>query len=252
MLAFKKNAIHQDGYVYVDNGADVLVVAHADVSPSIEKFPFFAKAAIDTKTFKDTRLYSPYLDDRLGIWLIFEQLPKLGIVVDVLITTGEEIGMSTAIDFALAIEKEYNWIAEFDRRGQDVVMYEYESKSMEKALKSSGFKLGIGTFSDICELEVFGVACFNVGIGYHREHSTECWASMNELENQLKRFSKFFHGNKDQIFVNEAPIRQDVWGDNYFRDEDELYSNDYNLSDKLWFENQKLNKQYELLQVGLF
>ncbi|MCP6726064.1 hypothetical protein NL526_28810, partial [Klebsiella pneumoniae] len=67
-------------------------------------------------------------DDRLGLYYIMEILPSLGINVDVLLTTDEEIGQSSASEFKKAEGKQYNWMFMFDRHGYgNVVMYQYET-----------------------------------------------------------------------------------------------------------------------------
>ena len=151
-----------------------------------------------------TYVYSPYLDDRLGIYAIFEKLPNLGIDIDVLITDGEETGKSSAREFSRNCHKNYNWIVEFDRRGEDVVLYEYKNQQMKKGLKQAGFSIGEGIRSDISHMQSLGIACFNVGIGFHHEHYPDCWADLAIFHKQLGRFEEFYRTNRDQIFKNEA------------------------------------------------
>ncbi len=55
----------------------------------------------------------------------------MGINVDVLLTTGEEMGQSSAAYFDPG-EKKYNWMFQFDRGGTDVVTYDYGDKSLYK------------------------------------------------------------------------------------------------------------------------
>jgi hypothetical protein len=202
LLAQKNNAVHVDGYVYIDNGSPVLAVAHADVHPNIEDHLSFTQGSSEIGS--DTLVYSPYLDDRLGIYAIFEKLPDLGIDVDILITDGEEVGNSSAKDFSQDCYKDYNWIVEFDRKGDDVVLYEYKNRQMEKLLIQAGFIIGDGTRSDISHMQSLGVACFNVGIGFHHEHYPDCWANLAILNRQLDRFEEFYRINKSCIFEDES------------------------------------------------
>jgi hypothetical protein len=195
IIAMDDHAETDEGYVYINNNSDVLVVAHADVCGQIEDVPFFFEHEINTPTLKETRFYSPYLDDRLGVWVVMELLKELRINVDVLITTGEEMEMSTAEAFVKDTAKTWNWIAEFDRRGDDVVMYQYKNKQMVNQLKKAGFRIGLGSFSDICYMEDLGIACFNVGVGYEEEHSTYCWGTLEVLLKQLIKFEKFYWKN---------------------------------------------------------
>ncbi len=180
-----------------------MAVAHADVHPRIENQLSFREA--DSESGPRTHVYSPYLDDRLGIYSIFEELPKLGIDVDILITDGEETGESSAKEFSQNCQKNYNWIVEFDRRGEDVVLYKYKNEHMEKSLvEEAKFKKGKGASSDISHMKSLGVACFNVGIGFHDEHHPNCSADLAMFERQLTRFQEFYRINKSILFKNEA------------------------------------------------
>jgi len=138
---------------YRDNGASVLGVAHLDSvlrAPPEKEGPF---------------VYAPQLDDRLGVWILLDVLPRLGVKVDVLLTDCEEIGQTTARFFRP--NRDYNWIFEFDRRGSDVVMYQYESDAYSDLLRDYGFRLGRGSYSDIAALEHLGVTRFH---NDHKRH----------------------------------------------------------------------------------
>jgi hypothetical protein len=203
-LAEKPEAIYRDRYVYIDAGSPILTVAHADVHPDIENIVYFDSHEETVDGVKDTRVYSPYLDDRLGVYAIFEKLSDFGINADILITTDEEVHKSSALEFSTNCPKNYNWIVEFDRKGEDVVLYSYKNGQMENELMEAGFKIGRGTSSDISQMTSLGLACFNVGIGYHDAHTPECWASLSELERQLERFQRFYSKNIARKYINEA------------------------------------------------
>ena len=99
--------------VFIDNGSNVLAIAHRDVVLSQRHFyvlPFDDK----------TTIVCPQLDDRLGIYVIMDILPRFGIKPDILLTEGEESGKSTADHFITT--KKYNWAFSFDRMGTDVVL----------------------------------------------------------------------------------------------------------------------------------
>jgi hypothetical protein len=105
-------------YFYKDNGSNTLAVAHLD---TVQKRGWCEL----TQLSHDTLVFSPKLDDRLGAYVILELLPKLGINVDVLLTTDEESSNSTAMEFKT--QKQYNWMVEFDRAGRDAVLYQYQA-----------------------------------------------------------------------------------------------------------------------------
>lgn len=170
-------------YKFIDNGGSVLAVAHVDVHPGIRNPKFFVRKGRNV-------VFSPALDDRLGVYILLDLLPELGIKVDVLLTDDEEIGRSTASMFTG--EKQYNWMFQFDRRGTDVVMYQYDTPELRQLLEGFDFEVGFGSFSDICYLDHLGCAGFNFGTGYYNEHSMQCYANLRHLTDQLNRFERFF------------------------------------------------------------
>lgn len=201
VLGNMPGAVSKNGYVFVDNSADVLAVCHADVSGAVVHDMDFAEAYSNRGRHFVT---SGALDDRLGIWSLIEIISKR-VNVDILITTGEEIGASTAFEFSLDYpDRRWNWIVEFDRRGTDYVMYDYHNASFDKAMKKCGFKKGHGSFSDICLLDGYGVVGFNVGIGYHNEHHKNCYADIDDTMDQVRRFLKFYRAYSGKRFSNQV------------------------------------------------
>lgn len=181
---------------FIDRGAKILAVAHFDTV-------WWGKGPAPAKLLKDDGevigINSIALDDRLGAYIICEMLPKLGINVDVLITTDEEIGRSTAKQVKL--NRKYNWICSFDRRGIFPVAYQYEDDlDWANALKSVT-SLVRGSYSDIRDLEkTSGVCGVNWGAGYQDEHSEECSAFISEIRYAVSTFCTFFKKYKDQAF----------------------------------------------------
>jgi len=171
---------------HIDNGSNILAVAHLD-------WVMWRKPKI-----KNNTVYCPQLDDRLGVWTILDILPYLGINVDVLLTDSEECGQSTAQYFESP--KEYNWMFQFDRAGTDVVMYEYETTEHEKRLTDVGFKVGFGSYSDICKLNHLKITGFNFGVGYHCQHTESCYANLKETASCVKLFQKFYNKHKDEVY----------------------------------------------------
>src|ERR1035437_1746438 len=148
----------KDRFLYFrDNGSDILAVAHLDYVHHNADCN-----VMDTSAGK--LVLSGALDDRLGAYIVCELLPRLGVNVDILLTTDEETCGSTADDFET--EKQYNWIIEFDRGGTDVVMYQFETGDYAALVKQSGSYVGNGSYSDIAVLDFLGVAAFNWGVGY--------------------------------------------------------------------------------------
>lgn len=169
-------------YVYQDNGADILGVAHLDA------VQHGRHCAIYESRFGKI-VKSPALDDRLGAYVICSLLPALGVKTDWLLTTGEESGNSSAQHFRPG--KSYNWIYSFDRMGTDVVMYDYETRENCDRVESVGAEVGLGSFSDIAFLDHLGVAGFNWGVGYQDYHSKRAWAPLEDTFASVARFVRF-------------------------------------------------------------
>ena len=148
------------------------------------------------------------LDDRLGVYTILHVLPALGINVDILFTMDEESGSSTADLFD--VDFQYNWIVEFDRKGEDVVCYSFKDIELTKKLESVGFEEGWGTMSDISKMQDRGCKAFNIGIGYENEHGARPWFVIETYERQIERFVEFHKNFKEEHMPHVKTVSQ-VW-----------------------------------------
>jgi hypothetical protein len=193
-------------YAFQDNGSNVLAVAHCDtVEEEFHRTPL--RAAV--LGLEDVFMTTPSLDDRLGVHVLLDVLPQLGIHPDILLTTNEEHGASTAAVFKS--EKQYNWIFSFDRRGLDVVTYCYGWPHGH--LQEFFQEIGTGTYSDISRLEHLSCQGLNIGVGYHNEHSARCFARWSDTSSQVLRFQGFWNKYKDQAFPYVARERWSYgWG----------------------------------------
>ena len=177
---------------FIDNNANILYVAHLDT------VMFSAKPRIKTR-FKNTTITNcPQLDNRLGAWIGLHVLKNAGIKADILLTTNEEVGDSTAGHFTTT--KQYNWIAEFDRAGSDVVMYNYETNYLKQLLNSFDYNVGYGSYTDIASLEDLGCKAFNFGTGYHQQHTKKCYANLSETFDSFRKFHELYRKCKDTHF----------------------------------------------------
>jgi hypothetical protein len=174
-------------FYYRDNGSPILAVAHLDHVQADGTC-----RVVDT--LSGPLALSGALDDRLGAYVILELLPRLGITVDWLLTTNEEMGASTARDFFVE-HKSYNWMIEFDRGGTDVVMYQYESDEMRDLLRDVGARLGMGSYSDIADLGHLGCVGFNWGVGYEDYHSKRSHAWLEDTFSMVSKFLRFYAAN---------------------------------------------------------
>jgi hypothetical protein len=201
-------------YWYQDNGSDVLAVAHLD---SVQADVL--AQVVDTAA--GPLVVSGALDDRLGAYVILELLPNLGVTCDWLLTTDEEIGRSTARDFADAYDgKRYNWLIEFDRGGTDVVMYDYETAEYVELVEAAGAKVGQGSYSDIADLEPLGCAAFNWGVGYQDYHGPRSHAWLADTFRMVARFLRFHDANHARHLPHDPVPVEDNWWEYYRDDED--------------------------------
>lgn len=168
--------------VFIDRGAKVLFMAHLDtVQP-----PKFYK-------IKNQRLYASGLDDRLGCYIAYKLSQELD--VDLLLTDHEESGQTTAMYHTF---KDYNWICEFDRAGDDVVHYGLVNRDWLDALETT-WKAGHGVYSDICSIKT-DACCMNLGIGYNFAHSKDSYVDIPTCNDQIDKFVAFYHKHKDTRF----------------------------------------------------
>jgi len=236
-------------YAFQDNGSDVLAVAHLDtIRPEWRKFRF---------NRKERKVYSPALDDRLGVFILTKILPSYGIMPDILLTTDEEIGASTALYFNP--DKNYNWMFSFDRRGDDVVMYDYHTEDLEDLLEENGFNVAMGSYSDICYLDHLGIAGFNFGTGYFDEHTKRCHAILDITINMVAKFIGFFENfmnTKFEYIPSDFwgwPLTKndDSWGDDYLEVKklglEDDYGDDYYLYDDRGDEDIKISPVTEAI-----
>lgn len=180
---------------FKDNGSNILAVAHLDTVQKVNSFGIL-------KLYHETRIYHPKLDDRLGVFIILELLPQLGINVDILLTTDEERGQSTAEAFFP--DKEYNWAVEFDRTGDDVVTYQYRNPQFIKALETAEFEIGIGTYTDIAVLDI-EASCVNIGVGYKNYHNYDSYFVLHQMLSNLRKFEDFYREYQCQRFAHTSP-----------------------------------------------
>lgn len=214
--------------IYIDNGSSVLAVAHLDYVPQTTHFR--TVTIKKPKGASRTLIFNGQVDDRLGAYIILSLLPGMGIKPDVLLTTNEERGASTASLFTAP--KKYNWMFQFDRSGTDVVMYQYREARYTKLLEDSGFRTGIGSYSDIADLGHLGCAGFNFGTGYYRNHDETAYAEADEIVRMVALFARFYEKNRAIEMPSTAGKRSkwgyyDAYGASAYRNERFSYSKLY-------------------------
>lgn len=183
-------------HIYIDRGGSVLGVAHLD---SVRKANHFWVSS-------DNILACPTIDDRLGAWILLHGLPSIGIYPDVLLTEGEEQGMSTAADFDPSEEllARWGWAFSFDRTGTDAVFYQYGDGNLEKAFKENGVVIGNGSYSDIAYLDHLKLECVNMGCGMTDYHTDNAWCDLAVVQAQILKFAVIYEKIKALKFPYEA------------------------------------------------
>lgn len=184
----------EGNYIFRDQGERVLGIAHLDTVLPCTQF-----------VRDGDRVYCPALDDRLGVYLLSDLLPLLGVKFDLLLTDGEERGCSTARWFVPP--RRYNWMFSFDRAGTDVVMYQYDSPANRRLLQRAGFRVGVGSYSDIADLDFLGCAGFNFGTGYYRQHRPDCNADLLETREMVARFAHFWQLSRNMALPHRTGER---------------------------------------------
>lgn len=211
MLGMTRTSVAQpapdDFYWFKDNGSNILAVAHLDTVCGDRR-------AVLAQTAGGDVVYSGALDDRLGAYVLGALLPDMGLTFDLLLTTGEESGMSTAsfFDPAEHHDRTYDWIIEFDRGGTDVVMYQYEDDESIRRVEESGAKVGNGSFSDIAFLEHLRVKAFNWGVGYRDYHGPRGHVWLDDMFYMVDLFVKFHAMNGDTHMPHEMTSSNHWWG----------------------------------------
>lgn len=188
-----------DFYLFKDNGARVLFVAHLDNVDETRRCDIVDTAAGPV-------VFSPALDDRLGAYVGLELLPRLGLDFDYLLTVGEEMGMSTASFFdpaAHGVEDRYDYIIEFDRGGTDVVLYQYDCDDLRARVRATGARVEEGIFSDISSLEHVGIKALNWGVGYRDYHGPRSHAWLADTFKMVEHYLIFDAANRGTTLTHE-------------------------------------------------
>lgn len=180
--------------IYINNNSPILAVAHLDATMPPTHF------AVGGVTHKPghTCIFSPLVDDRLGVYTLLYLLPKLGIKCDILLSEGEEIGDPTSQWFYS--KRKYNWMFQFDRTGTDVVHYQYTAPEWLNALRKYFSSVRHGIFSDIAFMDHLNIQGVNIGTGYYDYTNYHGWASLDDLLSQVERFKQFYDRYKDVRF----------------------------------------------------
>jgi hypothetical protein len=163
-----------ENYLFIRNYGKVLVVSHLDVVYEWGKVGGNTDIRIESNRIWSVNGIGG--DDRAGVQVLW-WLAEHGFKVDYLFTLGEENGCIGAKEFKdryIGKDLECYAMIEFDRKGDDFVLYQYEDEDWEEYIrKVTGRIKGKGTGSDIKYLSELGVMGVNLGVGYFNNHKGE-------------------------------------------------------------------------------
>lgn len=191
-----RQVITDDGYIFSQGNVPVLLVAHLDtVHKEIPKEIFYDD---NTKTLSSPQGIGG--DDRCGVYMILKVLDKFN--CSVLFCEDEEIGAVGAqkfIDSEHIKGLEFNYIIEFDRKGNnDAVFYDCDNIEFEDFITKEFFKTSWGTFSDISWLApALGCAAVNLSCGYYKAHTVNEYIVVPEMEAIIEAACKIIARTKE-------------------------------------------------------
>ncbi len=189
------NQIKRERYVYVDNGAPSLLVAHIDT--------------VQTPRL-DSANRGAGFDDRLGVYLGHTLATERPDLFDLLLTDYEECGRSTAEFFEPT--HAYRLVVGLDREGDDYVDYGLASDELRDALARDGFIRGVGSYSDVCIMGHVRCNKFNVGLGIAGSHSAHSTFDQGVFERQTRRLMAFVERHRDTTWPDVVEVEVDEWG----------------------------------------
>ena len=177
------------GFVFAQGEFPVLLVAHLDtVHKDLPEAIMY-----DSQNHSISSPNGIGGDDRCGIYMIFEVIKKFN--CSVLFCEDEEIGAIGARQFVttqLAKESEFNYIIEFDRKGNnDAVFYDCDNPEFEEFITKEFYKTAYGSFSDISVLApVLGCAAVNLSCGYYKAHTKDEYVVYPEMLKSIEEACK--------------------------------------------------------------
>jgi hypothetical protein len=185
--------------IFVNNNSGVLGIAHMDGTMPAAHFYY----GINHARHGQHVVWSPYVDDRMGVYTLIHLIRQVGANADLLFTVDEEHGQSTGQFFKS--EKQYNWMFQFDRMGLGAVHYQYDLKPWKAALKKHFIDVSHGIASDISKMGHLGAQGVNIGTGYYEYtglYTARC--ILDDLSWQVGLFRNFYDEFKDTPFLHPA------------------------------------------------
>ena len=231
LQSMKQNVIVGDGYIFSEGKFPVLLCAHMDtVHKSLPK----------TIIYEEGKVSSPEGiggDDRCGIYMILQILREID--CPVVFFEDEEIGgvgshkFSTMPTTEICSKLDVNYVIELDRmNADDAVFYECDNEEFEEFITREFYKTNWGSFTDICNIcPEIGVAGVNLSCGYYKQHTTDEYVVLSEMETGIQEVIKLLkRTDKDVEFEYiEAVRRWDNWGGYYSKGTGSFYTQEWEV-----------------------
>ena len=175
-------------YIFMDNCADVTLVAHLD---TVLKKPLdkVVITDINNKIIISSGQDSPLgADDRAGVYTILKMVDRMKVDkklrFNVLFTYGEEVGAIGASKFVEDIKLDSKLCIEFDKAGLHNVacVYDDGNDDFVDFLEGQGFEMVGGSFTDICKIQVAnGISSVNLSANYYHQHTNKEYVVLTDI-----------------------------------------------------------------------
>jgi hypothetical protein len=182
------------GYWYLGGRGGVVLVAHID---TVHRDDIRRKVR-----FRDGIYTGPNglgADDRAGVWASLVLRERFG--CPVLLLDYEECGgigarCAAGCNKIKSASKSWSLMIEIDRRGRmEYVEYSLQPTWVHRLMRSVGFELHRGSFSDIAVLgPALNVPAVNVSAGYYLEHTKSEILIVDDLFRTMKSLSAILRG----------------------------------------------------------
>lgn len=207
LYAEQYQVINSKNFIMAEGDIPICLIAHLDTvfkrTPNMNNFFYDSD--------KDV-LWSPGgsgFDDRVGVYCILQILKK-GYKPHIIFTDGEEIGGIGAEELINHYQNppfDCKALIELDRaNSNDAVFYNCDNLEFEKYIEKFGFKIDIGSFTDISIIApVWKIAAVNCSVGYYLEHSVAEYLKCNETDATINRIVKILLKHESMPYFKYIP-----------------------------------------------
>lgn len=197
-----------DGVLYyVTSGSPVLGVAYIGADDEEEAFFSWNE--------KTGQVWGSSLQRRMGLHILTQELPSVGIAPDILIVGDNSDGVPNTDGYFGA--QEYKWMFSFDLQRSGASMYQYHDDSLVAKLLKYGFVYRKDEeYAAIDDLWFLGFVGFNFGNGIIGEGKFSP-GLLRITERQVKRFVGFYRAMHDVAlaFDVSAGFDEQAWSEHY-------------------------------------